>query len=119
MTKREFLMAVIATETIADELREYAEQEITKMDERNAHRKSADRKLSEKELAKQKEDAELTEKMIEYLGECDEPQTATAIADVLGVKFQKISSLARKAGIESVEVKGKSGRKTNGYFVEK
>lgn len=115
MTKREFLMAVIAKVEDA-ELKLFAEQEIEKMDERNAKRKNSPSKKS-------LENEPIKAKIVEYLGREDELDFATAseIANEVEISVQKASALCRQlveSGVlasEEVKVKGKG--KVKGYSV--
>lgn len=115
MTKREFFVAVM--EKVEDaELKLFAEQEIAKMDERNAKRKNAPSKKSI-------ENEPIKEKIVEYLGRENELDFATAseIANEIGISVQKASALCRQLvenGIltsEEVKVKGKG--KVKGYEI--
>lgn len=87
MTNREFLNAIVANETLAEEIRTHAEAEIAKMDAANEKRKNKVSKKAE-------ENAPLIETIVnEILG--TEPVTASDVAATLGVSVQKASSLLR------------------------
>ena len=115
MTKREFLTAVV--EKVEDaEIKLYAEQEIEKMNERNAKRKNNPSKKSV-------ENEPIKEKIVEYLGRSEELDFATAseIANEIEISVQKASALCRQlveSGVlnsEEVKIKGKG--KVKGYSV--
>lgn len=113
MTKREFLMAVI--EKVEDaELKLFAEQEVEKMDERNAKRKNSPSKKS-------LENEPIKEKIVEVLNGCEGLVIASEIAEKVEISTQKASALCRQLvenGVlasEEVKVKGKG--KVKGYKV--
>lgn len=113
MTKREFLMAVI--EKVDDaELKLYAEQEIEKMNERNAKRKNSPSKKSV-------ENEPIKAKIVEYLGRSEELDFATAseIANEVEISVQKASALCRQlvecGTLKAEEVKVKGKGKVKGY----
>lgn len=115
MTKREFFMAVI--EKVEDaELKLFAEQEIEKMNERNAKRKDSPSKKSI-------ENEPIKEKIAEYLGREDELDFATAseIAKEVEISVQKASALCRQmvenGTLTSEEVKIKGKGKVKGYKI--
>lgn len=115
MTKREFLMAVIAKVEDA-ELKLFAEQEIEKMNERNAKRKNSPSKKSI-------ENEPIKAKIVEYLGREDELDFATAseIANEVEISIQKASALCRQlvesGTLTSEEVKVKGKGKVKGYQI--
>ena len=87
MTKREFLMEVAKIEN--EELAEFAQAELKKLDDANEKRK-------EKTSKKAEENQPLIDKIVaEILG--TEPKTASDVAAVLEVSVQKASSLCRAA----------------------
>ena len=107
MTKREFLMEVAKIEN--EELAEFAQAELKKLDDANEKRK-------EKTSKKAEENQPLIDKIVaEILGA--EPMTASDVAAVLEVSVQKASSLCRaavaqgKAVQSEVKVKGKGSAK--------
>ena len=109
MTNREFLNAIVANETLADEIREHASAEIAKMDAANEKRKNKPSKTQEA-------NAPLIETIVnEILGET--PKTASDVATELGVSVQKASSLLRtivaagKATVSDVKIPKKGTQK--------
>ena len=111
MTKREFLQAVINT-VANDELRDFAEKEIQKMDDRNAKRAATPTKRA-------KENEPIKAQIVEFLKNKENPQIAKNIAEELGLTTQKTSALCVqlvKGGVlkdEDVKIKGKG--KVKGY----
>ena len=103
LTHKLFFQNVLAmlrgedTEFTAEEMAEFAEARIAKIDETNAKNRDADRKLTAKELATQEENARLREALVGIVREATEPLVRDAIAEVLGVSPQKVSSLAKNA----------------------
>ena len=87
MTNREFLNAVSACENCSDEVREYAQAAIAKMDAANEARKNKPSKKSE-------ENAPIMENIANIL--TAEAQTASAIAEAVGISVQKASALLRQ-----------------------
>ena len=104
MTKREFLKAVIALNDA--ETKAFAEAEIAKMDERNANRKP-----SKRDVEKAEENERIKAKIAEVL--TDTPQTASVIAEKVGISVQKASALLRKmeCKVEDVKVPKKGTQK--------
>ena len=109
MTKREFLEAIANAETLGEELREFAAEEIKKLD-----------KALEKRRAKQSAKALANAPLIEQIKEnllSDEPLLASAAAEYLGVSVQKASALLRAmvadgiADVRDVKVLGKGIQK--------
>ena len=99
MTNREFYTAISANETLSEDIRNHATEQIAKLDATAEKRKG---KVSAKDQAKRDENAALATRIAaEILG--TEPKTATDIAaaltEMLGeeVKVQKASYLARLA----------------------
>ena len=116
MTNREFLNAVIAMENINDEMKAFAENEILKLDNRNAKRAE---KPSKTAIANEPIKVEI----LNLLTEKGEVMTASAIAEIMtDYKVQKISALCgqlvkeEKLVMSDVKVKGKGTQK--GYSVE-
>ena len=107
MTKREFLQAVITSDGVAENIKEYAQNEIVKMDERNANRSS-------KPTKKQLENESIKAEVIEVL--TDEPQTAKEIAGKLEGKYtvNKISAICKL--LEKDELVEKKEGKVNKYL---
>ena len=101
MTKREFLMDVIGTiegkegvDVVA--VRDFAMEQIAKMDERNANRSSKPTKT-------QIENEPIKEKILEILS-TGERMVASAIAEKVGISTQKASALCRQL-VESKKLK--------------
>ena len=99
MTNREFYTAIAANETLTEEVRNHATEQIAKLDATAEKRKG---KVSAKDQAKRDENAALATKVAtEILG--SEPKTATdvavALTEMLGeeVKVQKASYICRLA----------------------
>lgn len=116
MTKREFLNAVI--EKVEDaELKLFAEQEIAKMDERNAKRSHTPSKTA---IANEPIKAKIVE-WLKAIAGVDVPKTASEIAAEVEISTQKASALCRqlvadgKISVGEVKVKGKGKQKC--YFV--
>ena len=109
LTQKLFFQNVLAmlhgedTEFTAEEMAEFAEARIAKIDEVNAKNRNADHKPTAKELATQEENARLREALVGIVREATEPLVRDAIAEVLGVSPQKVSVLAKNA-IESGEI---------------
>lgn len=113
MTKREFFVAVM--EKVDDaELKLFAEQEIAKMDERNAKRKNNPSKKSI-------ENVPIKAKIVKYLDEHGELATASEIAKEVEISVQKASALCRQlienGAVTSEEVKVKGKGKVKGYKI--
>ena len=110
MTKREFMQAVIAVEGIDAELKDYAENEIKKLDERNAKRANTPSK-------KAQENEPIKTKIVEFLTGKEEGVTASAIGAEVEISTQKASALCRQLvgdGVltaEEIKVKGKGKQK--------
>lgn len=109
MTRRDFFKAIMECEGIDNELKLFAEKEITKMDERNAKRKANPSKKSvENEPIKEAIRATLT----------DEPKTASEIAKAVEISVQKASALLRQIdGLTVTEIKVKGKGKVKGYAI--
>ena len=86
MTLREFYTAVAGVEGIAENLKEFAEGEIAKLDKRNADRKAKGSKTAQ-------ENEPLKAKVVEYVTE-NPGATAQAIGEALGLTTAKVSALA-------------------------
>jgi hypothetical protein len=115
MTIREFMTAVSAMENVSAEIKEFAENELIKLDARNAKRAE---KPSKTAIANEPIKAEI----LRVIGESEEPMTASKIAEVMvEYKVQKISALCtqllkeEKLVVTDVKVKGKGTQK--GYSV--
>ena len=106
MTRREFFEAVMAHEGIEVELHDFAANEIEKLNARNAKRSSTPSKRS---LANEPIKAEIV-KVLTH-----DAQSASEIAEKVGISTQKSSSLLRQIdGLSVSELKVK-GRKVKGY----
>ena len=104
MTKREFLNAVIA---LNDEVTsEFAKTELEKMDVRNANRKD---KPSKTAIANEPIKAKIAEVLT------SEPQTASVIAEKVGITVQKASALLRQMEVTVSEVKVPKKGKQKAY----
>lgn len=116
MTIREFMTAVIAMENVSDEIKDFAKNEIAKLDARNAKRAE---KPSKTALANEPIKAELFNLLKEWGG----IHTSSAIVERLEGKYsvQKVSSLLRQLRSEdklsAVEVKVKGKGKQIGYTI--
>lgn len=115
MTIRDFMTAVIAMENVPAELKEFARNEIVKLDNRNAKRAE---KPSKTAVANEPIKVEI----LRVIGESEEPMTASKIAEIMTeYKVQKISALCTQLTKEEklvctdVKVKGKGVQK--GYSV--
>lgn len=101
MTRREFMEAVIASENIAVNVKEFAQKEIEKLNAANAKKTS---KPSKKAI----ENEPIKESIIELLS-VGEEMTASMIAEKLEITTQKASALCRQlvdsGKLESKEVK--------------
>lgn len=108
MTKREFFEAVIATVENTD-LVDFAQSELTKMDERNAKRKNTPSKTA---IANEP----IKEAIVEALSNHEEPLTASQVAEMVEISTQKASALLRQInGLTITEVKVKGKGKVKGY----
>ncbi len=112
MTNREFLTSIISS-NVSNELKEFAQSEIAKLDARNDKRRNT---LTKEQVANE----ELKTAIVELLADKG-MLVASAIATSLGVSTQKVSALAKqlvesgKVVAEDVKVKGKGAVK--GYKV--
>ena len=106
MTKREFFEAIIAS-VENTELVEFAQSELTKMDERNAKRKNTPSKTA---VANEP----IKEAIVSIL--TSEPLTASEVAEKVEISTQKASALLRQIeGLTVTEVKVKGKGKVKGY----
>jgi len=106
MTRREFFEAVMNHEGISEELSVFAANEIEKLNARNAKRSSTPSKRS---LANEP----IKEEIVKVL--THDAQSASEIAEKVGISTQKSSSLLRQIdGLAVSELKVK-GRKVKGY----
>lgn len=117
MTERDFLKAVIGA-AVADEVKEYAENALAKMDAKNEKRRNTPTKAQEA-------NKELSESIVAMLKEnakgADNAMTAAAIGAEMGISTQKASSLATKLVNDgfalATEVKEKGKGKVKGYYI--
>lgn len=106
MTKREFFEAIMALENVDAELVLFAEQEIEKMNERNAKRKNTPSKTA---VANEPIKAHI----VEFLTNSEGSHIASEIANAVEISTQKASALCRQLvevgtlAVEEVKVKGK------------
>lgn len=112
MTKREFFETITAS-TLAEEIKEFAQNEINKLDEEKA-------KNAQKRAERAKENEPLYAAILEIM--TDEPAIASEIATKIGVSTSKASSLLRSLVAEGkvslTPEKIKSGKsKVNGYVL--
>lgn len=105
MTKREFMEMVIAT-VDNEEMKEFAHKEIETLDRRNAKRAERPSKTA---LANEPIKAEIAKVLTE------EPQTASVIAEKVGISTQKASALLRQMELKVTEVKVKGKGTQKGY----
>ena len=108
MTNREFLNAVKAIENVPADVRAHADNELEKLDARNAKRANQPSKTA---VA----NAPLIEKIKEYLTSTAEPVCSAEIAEALDMTSNKVAALLKN--IEGVEVSEKkyNKRKVNAY----
>jgi len=107
MTRREFMEMVIA-ESANEEIKAFAKAEIEKMEARNAKRREAPSKSA---VANVPIKAEIVKVLT------NEPMTASAVAEQVGISTQKASALLRQIdGLEVTEVKVKGKGKVKGYY---
>lgn len=117
MTKREFLQVVIATETVTEEVKAFAQTEIEKLDARNASRSSKPTKA-------QIENEPIKRKIVTLLTEVGEKYVASAIAKKVEISTQKASALCRqlvdegKLQVEEVKVPKKGKQKAYSVIAE-
>lgn len=113
MTKNEFFAAIVAEESIAQELRDYAQSALDKDAE-------AKKKRASKPSKAQIENAPLYPIVMNHIVSIGGVLTAAEIGSLMDVSTSKASSLLRKLEGEgklvATECKGKSG-KVKGYFL--
>lgn len=106
MTRREMFEAIV-NGNITDEVVTMAQNEIVKMDERNAKRKN---RPSKNALANEPIKAHILEVLT------DAPMVASEVAEKVGISTQKASALLRQIdGLIVTEVKVKGKGKVKGY----
>lgn len=95
------MQAIIESAGVAQDLKDYAQQEINKLDDHNKARSS-------KPTAKQKENEKVKEAILAALSD-DKPEVASVIAERIGQTTQKVSALCRQMveakKLEEMEVK--------------
>lgn len=106
MTQREFLNKVIATPTIAEDVRAEAEALIAKLDNKNEQRKGKQTKI-------QKENEPIAKAIVEYLTDKGEV-LGVDIATALNLSTSKLNGVAGNLWKEGVLVKGKAKVKGKG-----
>ena len=105
MTKREFMEMVIAT-VDNEEMKEFAQKEIETLNRRNSKRAERPSKTA---LANEPIKAEIAKVLTE------EPQTASVIAEKVGISTQKASALLRQMELKVTDVKVKGKGTQKGY----
>ncbi len=106
MTRRDFMAMVIAGENNA-EMVAFAQNEITKMNERNAKRSATPTK---KQIANEAIVAKIAEVLT------SEPITAKEIGELVGISTNQASALAKKVeGVVVTDVKIKGSGTRKGY----
>lgn len=117
MTNREFLTA-IANSSLSDELTTYANEQIIKLDMRNAARKA---KQSSKPSKTAIENEPIKASIMEFLSTQSEPMIAADIAENVKITTAKASSLLRQlvndGKVVKSEVKIPKKGKVNGYSI--
>lgn len=115
MTSREFFTTIAAIDTIPAELKEYAENQLLKMDERN-------KKQSETLSPAQQENLKLVEEFHNTM-EADKQYLAAELGQAFGISVNKASAILRMmvakelATVEDVKVPKKGTQKA--YTVKK
>ena len=89
MTNREFMTTIVAMENVPAEIKAFAENEIVKLDNRNATRASKPSKT-------QVENAPIKEAILSYLVENKGQYTETQLGEALEISHNKAGSLARQ-----------------------
>lgn len=113
MTAREFYSAVLALDNLPKALAEYAEKAIDKLNDKNEKRK-----VSKSALAHKAENEDIKSAILALLAD-GSVKTAGAIAETMGFKVQKITSLlsqlVKAEVLVTSEVKKKGEPKKTGY----
>lgn len=110
MTNRQFFETIAATQELSDELRNFAEEAIVKLDRKNAQRRSSESKTA-------KANKPLKAEIVALLQENGGQYLTSEIAEHFEYSSQKASALLRdlvKDGIlqvEDVRVKGRGTQK--------
>jgi hypothetical protein len=113
MTNREFYTA-ISNGIINDEVKEFANSAIAKLDTRNANR-------SAKPSKTQQENAPIKQALLEYLSNHEGQFTEGQLGEALGITHNKAGALARQlvaeGAVTSVEVKLPKVGKRKAYAI--
>lgn len=116
MTNRDFFSAIATNDALTAEIREFAENAIAKLDERNAKRSSTPSKTA---IANEPIKAAI----LEYLENHDGFVIASEIADALEITTSKVSALCRQlieaGSVKSEDVKVPKRGKVKGYTLIK
>ena len=100
MTQREFLKAVAQNENVNAELREYATNAITKLDEKNA-------KLSSTPTKTQKKNAVIKGQILNFMKSQTERVTSAALAEKFTADGEAISTNLAAALLRQLATEGK------------
>lgn len=111
MTNREFFNAVIALESAPADVKAHAENEIAKLDARNAKRASTPSKT-------QVANEPLVQAVREYLEKATEPMCSAEIAEALEMTSNKVAALIKNIEVEVSEKKFNK-RKVKAYALVK
>lgn len=111
MTNREFFNAVIALESAPADVKAHAENEIAKLDARNAKRASTPSKT-------QVANEPLVQAVREYLEKATEPMCSAEIAEALKMTSNKVAALLKNIEVEVSEKKFNK-RKVKAYALVK
>ena len=88
MTNREFLTAIVNMDNVAEDIKAYAKEKLSKLDAANEARKN-------KPSKKATENAPIMEQIVNEIL-TSEAQTASTIAEATGISVQKASALLRQ-----------------------
>ena len=119
MTQREFFKAVAENENVNSELREYAENAIAKLDEKNAKRSSIPSKT-------QRKNAIIKKQILEFMRTQTERVTSAAVAEKFTADGAEVSTnraaallrqLATEGELTVEDIKNPKGKgKVKGYL---
>lgn len=113
MTNREFF-TIVAASNLPDDVKEFANSALIKMDTRNANR-------SAKPSKTQQENAPIKQALLEYLSNNEGQFTEGQLGEALGITHNKAGALARQLVAEgmatSVEVKLPKVGKRKAYAI--
>ena len=116
MTQREFYEAIVNGGMITEDLKDFAEKGIEKLDRKNAQRRSSESKTA-------KENKPLKAEIVKFLQENEGQYLTSEVAGHFGYSSQKASALLRdlvKDGLLEVEdVKVKNRGKQKAYSLLK